>query len=214
MTEGEIWYHGSPLRLTMLRAGSTITQDRDRTVAGVLGEGPPMVPVSVSVEKSTVATSSPESSSVLVVLQYWLSNVTHLDSFDEDRFECLDPHAVQRGGPVKHHRVVVDHLLEDVPHLLVLALQHLLGALDRVGVPQLLQPADDEGLVQLQGDLLGQAALVQVQLRADDDDRPGRVVHPLAEQVLAEPALLADFLVIKPFDEVVLSEVEPTGSEA
>src|SRR5690606_39369587 len=33
--------------------------------------------------------------------------------------------------------------------------------------------------------------LVQLELRADDDDRTARVVDALAEQVLAEPALLA-----------------------
>ena len=38
---------------------------------------------------------------------------------------------------------------------------------------------------------LGQTALVQLELRADDDDRTGRVVDALAQQVLAEPALLA-----------------------
>ena len=32
---------------------------------------------------------------------------------------------------------------------------------------------------------------MQLEVRADDDDRAARVVHPLAEQVLAEPALLA-----------------------
>ena len=44
----------------------------------------------------------------------------------------------------------------------VLALEHLLGRLDRVGVAELLEPADDERLEQLQRDLLGQAALVQL----------------------------------------------------
>ena len=72
-----------------------------------------------------------------------------------------------------------------------LPLEHLLGRLDRVGVAQLLEPADDERLEQLQGDLLGQAALVQLELGADDDDRAGRVIDALAEQVLAEAALLA-----------------------
>ena len=37
----------------------------------------------------------------------------------------------------------------------------------------------------------GQPALVQLQLGADHDDRAARVVHALAEQVLAEAALLA-----------------------
>ena len=39
--------------------------------------------------------------------------------------------------------------------------------------------------------LLGQAALVQLQVRTDDDDRTAGVVDALAEQVLAEPTLLA-----------------------
>src|SRR5690606_8679224 len=39
--------------------------------------------------------------------------------------------------------------------------------------------------------LFRQAALVQLQLRADDDDRAARIVDALAEQVLAEAALLA-----------------------
>ena len=55
-------------------------------------------------------------------------------AFDQHRLEGLDAHAVQRRGAVEQHRVVVDHLFEDVPDLLVLALEHLLGALDGVGV--------------------------------------------------------------------------------
>ena len=38
---------------------------------------------------------------------------------------------------------------------------------------------------------LGKTALVQLQLRSDHDDRAARVVDSLAEQVLAEAALLA-----------------------
>ena len=37
----------------------------------------------------------------------------------------------------------------------------------------------------------GKTALVQLERRADDDDRAARVVDALAEQVLAEAALLA-----------------------
>ena len=112
-------------------------------------------------------------------------------ALDERRLEGLDAHAVQRGGAVQEHGMVLDHLFENVPDFLVLPLQHLLGRLDRVGVLQLLEPADDEGLVELQGDLLRQAALVQPQRRTDDDHAAGRVVDALAQQVLAETALLA-----------------------
>ena len=112
-------------------------------------------------------------------------------AFHEHRLERLDAHAVQRRSAIEQHRVIADHLFEDIPHLIVLALEHLLGALDRVGVAELLEPADDERLVQLQRDLLRQAALVQLEARTDDDHAAGRVIDALAEQVLAEPALLA-----------------------
>ena len=95
------------------------------------------------------------------------------------------------GARLSSTGMVLDDLFQDVPDLVVLAFEHLLGRLDRVGVAQLLEPANDERLEQLQGDLLGQTALVQAQLGADDDDRAGRVIDALAEQVFAEAALLA-----------------------
>jgi hypothetical protein len=38
-------------------------------------------------------------------------------AFHQHRLEGLDAHAVQRRGAVEQHRVLVDHLFEDVPHL-------------------------------------------------------------------------------------------------
>src|SRR6478609_4001034 len=99
--------------------------------------------------------------------------------------------AVQGRGTVQQHRMLADHLLEDVPHLRPLLLDHALGGLDGVGHAVVLQPRVDERLEQLERHLLGQAALVQLELGADHDDRAARVVDALAEQVLAEPALLA-----------------------
>ena len=82
-------------------------------------------------------------------------------AFDQHRLERLDAHAVQRRGAVEQHGMVLDDLFENVPDLVGLAFEHLLGRLDRVGVAQFLEPANDERLEQLQGDLLGQTALVQ-----------------------------------------------------
>src|SRR5690349_22218497 len=50
---------------------------------------------------------------------------------------------------------------------------------------------DDERLEELDRHRLRQTALVQLELRADHDDRPARVVDTLAEQILAEASLLA-----------------------
>jgi hypothetical protein len=73
----------------------------------------------------------------------------------------------------------------------LLALDHLLGLLDRRRVVLLLELVVDERLEELEGHLLGQAALVQLEVGAHDDDRAARVVDALAEQVLAEAPLLA-----------------------
>ena len=60
-----------------------------------------------------------------------------------------------------------------------------------VARPMQFELVEDEGLEQLERHLLRQAALVQLQLRADHDHRAAGVVDALAEQVLAEAAALA-----------------------
>ena len=98
---------------------------------------------------------------------------------------------MQGGGAVEHHGVLLDDGLQGVPHGGLPLVHHLLGRLDVVGQAVLHQLLHDEGAEQLDGHFLGQAALVELQLRADDDNRPARVVHALAQEVLAEAALLA-----------------------
>ena len=112
-------------------------------------------------------------------------------ALDEHRFECLDAHAMERGGTIQKHRMVADDLFEDVPHLGVLPLEHLLGALDRVSMTELLEPPDDERLIELQGDLFRQAALMQPKIWTNHDHASRRVIDALSKQVLAEPTLLA-----------------------
>ncbi len=53
------------------------------------------------------------------------------------------------------------------------------------------EPVVDEGLEELNGHLLGQTRLMQLQLRTHHDDGPARIVDSLAEEVLPETALLA-----------------------
>src|SRR5919107_222778 len=109
----------------------------------------------------------------------------------EHRHERLDAQAVERRRSVQEHRVVLDDLLEDVPDLGPDALDDPLRALDVVGEALLDELAHDERLEQLERHLLRKAALVELELRPDDDDRSPGIVDALAEQVLAEPALLA-----------------------
>src|SRR4051812_16555038 len=112
-------------------------------------------------------------------------------AFDQHRLERLDAQAVQRRRAVQKNGMLADDFLEDVPHFRPLLLDHLLRLLDRGDETALFELVIDERLEQLERHLLGKTALVQLQLGADDDDRTPRVVDALAEQVLAEPALLA-----------------------
>src|SRR5262249_43682313 len=112
-------------------------------------------------------------------------------SFDENRFEGLDAQPVERRGPVQQHRVLLDDVVEDVPHLGPLLLDVLLGGLDGRRDAALLELAEDERLEQLERHLLRESALVELEIGADHDDRAPGVVDALAEQVLAEAALLA-----------------------
>ena len=66
-----------------------------------------------------------------------------------------------------------------------------LARLDRRDQVALFELVVDERREQLERHLLRQAALVQLELGTDDDHRTTGVVDALAEQVLAEPTLLA-----------------------
>ncbi len=112
-------------------------------------------------------------------------------ALDEQGLEGLDAEAVQRGRAVEHHGMLVDDLLEDVPDLGHHRLDHLLGRLDVLHHLARDEAAHDERLEELEGHHLGQAALVHLEVRPGDDHRASRVVDALAEQVLAEAALLA-----------------------
>ena len=112
-------------------------------------------------------------------------------ALDQDRLERLDAEPVQGRRTVQHDRMLADHLAQDVPDLRPLALHLFACRLDRGGQSTPLQLAEDERLEQFQRHLLGQAALVQLQRGPDHDHGAPGIVHTLAEQVLAEPSLLA-----------------------
>ena len=110
---------------------------------------------------------------------------------DQHRLERLDAQTVQRGRAVEQHRASLHHIFEHAPDL---GLRALDGALRTLDVGRQLardQLVDQERLEQLQRHPPRQPALVQLELGADHDHRTARVVHPLAQQVLAEAALLA-----------------------
>ncbi len=132
----------------------------------------------------------------------------------QHRLERLDAQAVQRRGAVEQDRVILDDFLQDFVHLGAFPLHDLLGPLDRLGDALLHQLVDDEGFEEFHGHGLGQAALVQPQLRAHHDDRTARVVHPLAEQVLAEAALLALEHVAQGLERALAAAADGLGAAA
>src|ERR1700745_2769280 len=81
----------------------------------------------------------------------------------EHRLERLDAQAVERRSPVQQHRMLVDDLLEHVPHLGDHRVDHLLGRLDVLRGLTLDQAGHDERLEQLERHQLRQPALVQAQ---------------------------------------------------
>ena len=135
-------------------------------------------------------------------------------AFDEHGLKRLDAEAVERRGAVEQDRVILDDLFEDVPDDGLLHLDHLFGLLDGGAVAGLLEAVIDEGLEELERHLLGQAALVQLQLGADDDDRTAGVVDALAEEVLAEAALLALEGVGERLERTVVGATEDAATAA
>src|SRR5690606_30857188 len=89
------------------------------------------------------------------------------------------------------HGMLADDFIQDVPDFLALLLNPLLRLLEGHRETLGVEAGVDERLEQLERHLLGQAALVQLQLRTGDDDRTARIIDALAEKVLADPALLA-----------------------
>ena len=112
-------------------------------------------------------------------------------ALDELRLEGLDAQAVKRRRPVEEDGVFLDDLFEDVPHFGTLPVDETLGRLDVLGDVEVHEPLLDEGLEQLERHDRRQAALVEFEGRTHDDDAATRVIHALAQKVLAEAPLLA-----------------------
>ena len=115
--------------------------------------------------------------------------------------------------------MLLDDLLEGVPHLVRRLLDELLAHLDRRRELLLLEAAVDEGLEELERHPLREAALVELQLGSDDDDGAARVVDALAEEVLPEAARLAlegvgerlERTVVRPLQDAAAAAVVEEG---
>src|SRR5918993_2404208 len=112
-------------------------------------------------------------------------------TLDQANSERLNAQPVQGGGAVEEHEVVLNDLFEHFPNALVHPLYQPLGCLDVVSMAMIDEPAHHERLEQFQRHALRQSTLVEREIRTNHDDRSTGIVDTLAEQVLAEPPLLA-----------------------
>src|SRR5713226_7776747 len=135
-------------------------------------------------------------------------------AFDEHWFECLNAEAVQRGSAVQQHGMFANDVFENVPNHRLLLLDHLLGLFDGGAVTLRFELVIDEGLEELERHFLRQTALVELELRADDDDGAAGVINPLAEQVLAKAALLALESVGQGFERAIVGPAKHAATAA
>ena len=98
---------------------------------------------------------------------------------------------MEGGGAVEEDGVAFGDFFEDVPDFLGLLLDEFFGAADGVGVSAVFEFADDEGFEEDEGHFFGEAALVELEFGADDDDGAAGVVYAFAEEVLAEASAFA-----------------------
>ena len=100
-------------------------------------------------------------------------------AFHQHGLESLNAEPVQRRRPVQQHWMLADHLVEDIPDLRAFLFDELLRLLHSRGVALSVEPRVDEGLEQFERHLLRQAALMQLEFRADHDHGAAGIVTRL-----------------------------------
>ena len=132
----------------------------------------------------------------------------------QHRLKGLDAQAVQGRRTVEHDGVILDDNVQRIPHLGDTLIHHLLSGFDVIGHAVLHQLLHDEGAEQLHGHLLGHAALIDLQLGAYHNNGAAGVVHTLAQQVLAEAALLTLEHVAQGLESAVISAGDGASTAA
>ncbi len=90
-------------------------------------------------------------------------------AFDKDRLKRLNRKAVQGRSAVQHYRMAFGHLFQNIPDFWGLALDEFLGAANRMDVAKFLKATNDKWLKKNERHFFRQTALIEFQLRTDDD---------------------------------------------
>ena len=135
-------------------------------------------------------------------------------SFYKRRLECLDSQPVKRGGTVQHHRVILDHILQDIPDARLKPFHHLLGILDVMADVPGYELLHDKRLEQLDCHLLRDTALIDLHLRPDNNNGTAGIVDTLSEKVLTEAPALSLQHIRKRLQRTVARTSDRTPSSA
>jgi len=112
-------------------------------------------------------------------------------ALDEQSLEGLHTKTMKGWSTVEDNRIFGYHLFQNVPNLFHLFFHHLPSTLDSGNIAFALQLVVDKRFEQLERHLLRDAALVQTEMRPNDNYRTSRVIDTLAKKILAEAALLS-----------------------
>ncbi len=117
---------------------------------------------------------------------------------------------MQGRGTVQQNRMVADDNFKRIPNFRFCSFHSFPCRLDISGRAGFNQAFHDKRLKQFQRHFLWQTALVHFQIRADNNNGTARIVHALAQKVLAETPLLTFQHVRKGFEGTVVG----TGNRA
>ena len=87
--------------------------------------------------------------------------------------------------------MLLNDIFQSVPDLCTLLVHHLFRGFDVVGYSVIHEFFHNKRAEQLDRHFLRDTALVDLQIRPDNDNRTAGVVNTLTKQILAETALLA-----------------------
>ena len=92
-------------------------------------------------------------------------------TLDENRLKRLYRKTMQGRSTVQHNWMPLGDFFEDIPNFRSLPLDELLGAANSMNITKFLKTTNDKWLEKNEGHFFRQPALVELELRPDDDDR-------------------------------------------
>ena len=112
-------------------------------------------------------------------------------TFNKNRLKRLDGQAVKRRCTVQEYQTILNDLVKDVPNRRKTTVNGALRTLDVFNLVQLNQAAHYKRLKELKRHGRRKTALVQLQVRVNNDDGTAGIIDALTQKILTEAALFA-----------------------